>query len=217
MSTWTFVSAFVRLNGDTVPLCFLIFSSRELYAGSFLQPWSSEKKRTAPEVGPAVQFWPWPCRACQLRVPPEYQGAGALQPVSAVSRGPPRCELHSQHRGEEQEELGGGWRHLVSPTSLEVSEEHTPARQRHLPGGTKSQGRWEQRPAQVHPEVSFSASLPQWHQQNRTPKVTGRRRSRSKAGYCSKHISQAGGFQTRAEDWAKEEVEEGIVKEQTRW
>lgn len=66
---------------------------------------------------------------------PEYQGAGALKPVSTVSRDPVCSELHSHHRQEEQKELGGGRHHLISPASLEVSEEeHTPAHQCHLPG-----------------------------------------------------------------------------------
>lgn len=89
---------------------------------------------------------------------PEYQGAGALKPVSAVSRGPPCCELHSRHRREAREELGGGRRHLVSPASPKVSEKaHTPAHQHHLPRGKKSHA-W---PTGILPEIPSSASLSQ--------------------------------------------------------
>lgn len=168
-------------------LCFLIFF-REFYAGSFLQPWSSKKKRTASEVCPAVQFWP--CSTCWLSMLPESWGAGALQPVSAVPWGPSRSELHSQHESKEQEELGGGWRHLVSRASSKVSEEEcTPARQCHLSRGTKGQWWLAQSPTEVHPAISSSAALSLCNQQNRPPEVSSRCQSRSKASHSGKHYS----------------------------
>lgn len=75
---------------------FFHISLREFHAGSFLQNWSSKKKRATSEVGPAVQLGPR-----QLCVLSEYQRAGALKPVSPVSWDPPRSERHNQDRRDE--------------------------------------------------------------------------------------------------------------------